>query len=125
MSRERRRFPRYPVDFPVQVRVPAHSSDAGVFRAQASNLSRISMELGCDAELVSALQRQQQLPYACNLEFLLPSHSHAFMLGAQVITQRRVSRSHYVLVLLLKHQDAQQAALLASLLGAQMGAGLD
>lgn len=125
MSRERRSFPRYPVDIPVLVRVPAHSNDAEVYQAQASNLSRTSIQISCEAELVSALLRQQQLPFACGLEFVLPWHGYGFRLAAQVVTQRRVSRSHYVLVLLLKHHDAKQENLLDSLLGQQMSVGLD
>lgn len=125
MSKERRSFPRFPVDIPVEVRVPANSNTAQMFPALASNLSRTSIQISCQAELVSALLRQQQLPFTCELAFVLPWHKHAFKLSAQVVTHRRVSQHQYVLVLLLKHDDERQETLLDDLLNQQQTVGLD
>lgn len=127
MSRERRAYPRYPVNFPVQVLVPDADgrSQALEFPAGASTLSRTSMEIGCSADLITALLRQRQLPYACRVCFALPSPGSRFDLKAQVITHRRLSQHQYVLVLLFLHEDATcEQALEQALLGTQQ-VGLD
>lgn len=118
MKAERRSCPRYPVNF--QIGVTVRSTDSGhqeqSFRAQASNLSRTSIEFKCDHELVSALLKQRELPYTCELEFSLPGNEHVFRLDSQVITHRRTSQFQYVVALMLKHQDAHQENLLDTLL---------
>jgi hypothetical protein len=108
MSRERRSWPRYPVEFPVQVWVPAHTRNAEAHVGTASNISRNSIQFSCDAELVTALLQQRTLPYTCELAFTLPKQQREFKLVAQVVTHRRVSRHLYVLVLVLLHEDKQQ-----------------
>lgn len=123
MSRERRSYPRYPVDFAVSVLVPADPS-AAAHTAEASNLSRTSIQFSCQAELVTALLRQQSLPYTCELRFRLPWHKHEFRLNAQVVTHRRLSQQQYVLVLLFRHDDEQQELLLDRLLASQQSVGL-
>jgi hypothetical protein len=90
-----------------------------------SNLSRTSIQIECDADLVAALLRQQKLPYICTLAFRLPWHEHDFSITAHVVTQRRLSRQQYVLVLLLRHQDADQETLLNDLLANLQPIGLD
>lgn len=125
MSRERRAYPRYPVDFPVQVTVPGEAGLSSEFPALAANLSRTSIQFSCHADLVAALLRQQTLPYTCELRFRLPWHKHQFKLQAQVITHRRLSQQQYVLVLLLVHHNESQEELLDQLLGSQQGVGLD
>lgn len=124
MSRERRSYPRYPVDFAVSVLVPTDPA-AAAHAAEASNLSRTSVQFSCQAELVAALLRQQALPYTCELRFRLPWHAHEFSLKAQVVTHRRLSQQQYVLVLLFRHEDEAQELLLDQLLGRQQAVGLD
>lgn len=115
MSRERRSYPRFTVGFPVKVSLP-DAEDLHGFPAEASNLSRTSIQINCDAELLAALLKQAQLPYSCDLDFDLPWHDHHFKITAQVVTHRRVSQFQYVLVLLLKHDDETQEELLEKLL---------
>lgn len=127
MSRERRAFPRYPVDFPVQVQVPDEGEQTRVldFPAGASTLSRTSLEIACSAELIVALLRQRQLPYACRVRFSIPGSAMQFDVRGHVITHRRLSQHQYVLVLLFVHEDAnQEQALERGLLSCQRG-GLD
>jgi hypothetical protein len=122
MSRERRSYPRYPVELSVLVEVP---SERCTFRdATASNLSRTSIQFSCHADLVAALLQQQVLPYTCELRFRLPWHKHEFKLKAQVVTHRRLSQQEYVLVLLFRHEDENQELLLDRLLASQQSVGL-
>lgn len=118
MRAERRSCPRYHVDFElnVTVRDTNDGEEEQIFRAHALNLSRISIELSCGDGLVSALLRQRELPHTCELEFSLPWDAHVFMLDGQLVTHRRLSQFEYVVVLMLKHQDEQQADLLDTLL---------
>jgi len=95
------------------------------FVAEASNLSRTSVQFSCTSELVMSLLRQQQLPYICDLEFSLPVKDKKFNVQAQLVTHRRISQHQYVLVLLLKHTDQAQEEVLDKLLHQQQNVGLD
>lgn len=123
MKAERRSFPRFTIEFPVQVKVNTVDSNdtanAQNFSAQASNLSRTSIEFSCDDQLVRALLAQQSLPYTCELEFVLPWHARVFRLQAQLVTHRRKSQYLYVLVMLFQHENETQELLLDSLLSSQ------
>lgn len=124
MSRERRAYPRYPVDFPLQVTVAGIDAAEAVtsYPAQATTLSRTSLEFSCNADLVAALLRQRQPPYACRVAFSL---GREFTLKALVITHRRQSQHRYVLVLLFVHEDADQEQALERALAGSRSAGLD
>ena len=91
MASERRSYPRYPVQCPIAVTLPEDASGA-VYNASANNISRTSIQIECGAELITALLRQQKLPYMCQLKFLLPWYSsHTFIIDASVVTHRRLS----------------------------------
>ena len=92
--------------------------------ASASNLSRTSMQINCQAEPVDALLRQQSPPCTCSLRFRLPRHAPEFHMKAQVVSHRRLSRQQYVLVLLFRHEDEVQELLLDQLLAQQQSVGL-
>lgn len=111
MSVERRASPRYPVNFTVQVRPVGIEQD---FSIAATMLSRTSMQATCEADLVTALVKQAQAPYVCALTFITEPHMPAIQ--AQVLTHRRVSQQHYVLVFLFKSVTAQQDEALQGLL---------
>ena len=113
MSGERRISPRHPVDFSLQVSLDGSEQ---VFTAQANTLSRTSVEIGCHADLVTALLQQPRLPQFCFLEFSFGKSASQFLLDAQVVTHRRLSQHQYALVLLFRHNDADQENLLDSLL---------
>lgn len=119
MAGERRSFPRYPVQCPVEVTLP-ESMPGATFAASSGTLSRTSIQIECTAELVTALLKQQKLPYSCRLEFKLPGHKHTFRIDASVVTHRRLSQQSYVLVLLLRHADADQENLLDNQLHRQL-----
>ena len=127
MSKERRAYPRSPVDFPVQVLVPVEAGDPQPleFPAGASTLSRTSLEIACSAGLIAALLRQCQFPYACRVRFALPGLDGHFDLKGQVVTHRRLSQQQYVLVLLLIHEDADREQALEQALLAARQIGLD
>jgi hypothetical protein len=110
MASERRAYPRYPVQSPVTVTLPDDASAA--YLVQSNSLSRTSIQIECQQDLISALLRQQGLPYLCHLQFTLPGHKHTFSVDASVVTHRRLSRQDYVLVLLLRHEDEAQEELL-------------
>lgn len=111
MASERRSYPRYPVQCPVEVTLPEDRTET-VHAANSSNLSRTSIQIECSSDLVAALLRQQKLPYACRLKFKLPWYKHSFRLDAHVVTHRRLSQHQYVLVLVLRHADPEQESLL-------------
>ena len=112
MAVERRSCPRYPLACDAQVLLP----NGGNHQATTIHVSRNSVQIVCSASLVTDLLKQQRLPYLCTLEFTLPWYRRKFRIEAQLITQRRVSQQQYSLDLLFRHQDQQQASLLASLL---------
>ncbi|HEY0963127.1 MAG TPA: hypothetical protein VGE69_12310 [Pseudomonadales bacterium] len=117
MASERRSFPRYLVQCPVIVTLPDDPNAA--FKVKANSLSRTSIQIECNQELITSLLRQQGLPYRCHLTFTLPWHEQNFAVDATVVTHRRLSQQDYVLVLLLRHQDGAQEDLLEQLLGAR------
>ena len=112
MAVERRSCPRYQLGCDVQVLLPT----GGHHQATTTHISRNSIQIVCNAPLVIDLLKQQRLPYLCKLEFLLPWYRRKFCIEAQLITQRRMSQQHYSLALLLRHQDPEQANMLAALL---------
>lgn len=117
MAIERRSYPRYPVKCLVTVTLPDDAN--AVYKVQSNSLSRTSIQIECKQDLITALLRQQGLPYICHLQFALPGHEHIHDLDASVVTHRRLSQQDYVLVLLLRHQDDAQELLLEKELAAQ------
>jgi hypothetical protein len=117
MASERRSFPRYPVHGPAKLTLPDDADT--VYDVTTNNLSRTSIQIECSADLIAALLRQQKLPYMCHLEFKLPWYKYTFRIDASVVTHRRLSQQQYVLVLLLRHNDAEQESLLDNQLGKQ------
>ena len=124
MASERRSFPRYPVNCPVEVMLPDDATAR--YSVRSNSLSRTSIQIECSADMIAALLRQQKLPYMCHLKFALPWHKHTYSIDASVVTHRRLSQQHYVLVLLLRHNDDAQEELLEKHLAAQQTTiGLD
>lgn len=117
MAAERRSYPRYPVQCSVTVTLPDDPN--AVFQVKSNSLSRTSIQIECTHDLITALLRQQKLPYMCHLKFALPWHKHSYGIDASVVTHRRLSQQDYVLVLLLRHDDDAQENLLDRQLGAQ------
>ncbi|MDY6984460.1 MAG: PilZ domain-containing protein [Pseudomonadota bacterium] len=117
MASERRSYPRYPVQCPVIVTLPDDPN--ATFKFQSNSISRTSIEIECNHDLITALLRQQGLPYKCQLKFSLPSHKYTFNVPASVVTHRRLSQQDYVLVLLLRHNDSAQEDLLDRHLASQ------
>jgi hypothetical protein len=113
MSVDRRAYPRYPVDFRVRVR-PLDIGDD--FAADATMLSRSSVQVKCDANLVLTLVKRTQPPYVCDMAFNVPDQEQPLVLRGQVLTHRRVSQQQYVLVFLFKEIDEQQERGLVPLL---------
>lgn len=95
------------------------------FPAGASTLSRTSLEIGCSSELITALLRQRQLPYACRVSFAIPESPTQFDLKGHVVTHRRLSQHQYMLVLLFIHDDAAQEEALEQALLSKHQVGLD
>src|SRR5690554_1694654 len=102
MASERRSFPRFPIVCPVEV-VLAENGTTTAYNATTANISRTSIQVEGNSTMVGVLLRQQKLPYSCQLVFTLPWHEHKFTIDANVVTMRRTSQHHYVLVMLLKH----------------------
>ena len=119
MSVDRRSHPRYPVDMKVRVR-PLEIGEE--FAADATNLSRSSVQVVCESDLVMTLVRNTQPPYICNLAFEIPGQP--LPMKGQILTHRRISQQHYVLVFLFKQLDEQQEAGLGQLLSDVMPASM-
>ncbi len=113
MAIERRLYPRFPLTCEVRVTLP---EAGGEFIAEATHLSRSSIQLNCTPALFTALLKQQRLPYSCGLEFKLPWHKRLFRSEAYMVTHRRLSQMQYVLVLRLPDEDGDQAVWMESLL---------
>lgn len=117
MASERRSYPRYPVTCAVEVTLP--DDPTASFQVRSNSISRTSIQIECNQDLITALLRQQGLPYRCHLKFALPWHKHTFSIDASVVTHRRLSQQQYVLVLLLRHSDEAQELMLDKQLSVQ------
>jgi hypothetical protein len=101
------------VDFGLRIQ---SAGSGGDFPASATMLSRSSVQVMCDADPVATLVKQSQPPYICNLTFMNEDAARPLILQAQVLTHRRVSQQHYVLVFLFREVDEQQEEELLQLL---------
>ena len=110
--KERRAFPRYPITFPVTV---SFTGPEGLlrFETECVNVSRSSIEVSCDSDLIEALLAQEEYPHTAQLDFSMPGDREMFQVGGQVVTHRRLAQSHYYLVLVFvefhKGSDEQLA----------------
>ncbi len=94
MSVERRCFTRYAISFPLRLQTGLEKTSAD-FNVECLNFSLKGLEIDCNSELVRELQKQEQYPQLCMLDFSLPGEEYHFVLKAQVVTYRRLSLHHY------------------------------
>ena len=120
MSNERRAYPRHSILVNVLVTLPDSDDPNSFFTSESSNLSLAGIQLSCNADLITALLRQPNLPFTCTVDFTLPGDEHRFVLNSQYGTHRRLSQHQYVLVVMFTHDDEQQKELLDTLLAGKL-----
>ncbi len=96
--KERRAFPRYPISFPVKFGLNGTEDDLK-YDSECVDISRSSIQISCDSQLVEALLASDEYPHTATLDFIIPEDKSAFRVGGQVVTHRRLSQNHYYLVL--------------------------
>lgn len=95
--KDRRAFPRYPITFPVKVGL-AGPEGTKHFNTECVDLSRSSIQISCDSQVIEALLAQDVYPHIAQLHFNMPDRS-VFDVATQVVTHRRLAQNHYYLVL--------------------------
>lgn len=98
MPIDRRSYPRYPLEFPVDVELDAQNQQLE-FKAESVNISKASIEINCDNHLIDKLRAQNKYPQTCKLIFKLPGQKDIFKVESQVVTHRRISQNSYYLAL--------------------------
>lgn len=96
--KERRAFPRYPITFSVTVALSGPDGEQK-FDSECVDISRSSIQVSCDNELVEALLAQDEYPHTAKLAFSIPGDSEPYAVQSQVVTHRRLAQNHYYLVL--------------------------
>ena len=96
--KERRAFPRYPITFPVDFGLNNKSGNID-FKSECVDISRSSIQISCDSNLVQALLANDEYPHTAKLDFSIPGDKSMFSVVSQVVTHRRLSQDHYYLVL--------------------------
>ena len=97
--RERRAFPRYPITFPVKFGLNG-AEDNLKYESECVDISRSSIQISCDSELVEALLASDEYPHIATLDFMIPEDKSTFRVAGHVVTHRRLSQNNYYLVLM-------------------------
>lgn len=97
--RERRAFPRYPITFPVKFGLNG-AEDNLKYESECADISRSSIQISCDSELVEALLASDEYPHTATLDFMIPEDKSTFLVAGHVVTHRRLSQNNYYLVLM-------------------------
>lgn len=111
MQTERRLHPRYLINFPVTVKLNS-SGNIQTFDVESVNISKNSMEISSDGELVEALLAQEEYPPEGELSFQIPDQNHLFEVSSQLATHRRLSQHLYYLVFTFTELDEESSELL-------------
>ena len=64
------------------------------------DISRSSIQISCDSELVEALLASDEYPHIATLDFMIPEDKSTFRVAGHVVTHRRLSQNNYYLVLM-------------------------
>ena len=96
--RERRAFPRYPITFPVKFGLNG-AEDNLKYESECVDISRSSIQISCDSELVEALLASDEYPHTATLDFMISEDKSTLRVAGQVVTHRRLSQNNYYLVL--------------------------
>ena len=97
--RERRAFPRYPITFPVKFGLNG-AEDNLKYESECVDISRSSIQISCDSELVEALLASDEYSHTATLDFMIPEDKSTFRVAGHVVTHRRLSQNNYYLVLM-------------------------
>lgn len=103
--KERRAFPRYPITFPVDFGLNGKEGKVG-FNSECVDISRSSIQISYDSNLVQALLANDEYPHTAKLDFSIPGDKSVFSIVSQVVTHRRLSQDHYYLVLVFNEFHA-------------------
>lgn len=96
--KERRAFPRYPITFPVAIGLKT-AVGSQQFTTECVDISRSSIQISCESQIIEVLLAQDEYPHTADLEFRMPGDRSRFIINAQVVTHRRLAQNHYYLVL--------------------------
>lgn len=96
--KEKRAFPRYPITFPVKLGLKGGDGTLQ-YKTECVDVSRSSIQISCESQVVNALLSQEEYPHMVHLDFTIPGDRAAFAIIAQVVTHRRLSQNQYYLVL--------------------------
>lgn len=96
--KERLAFPRYPIIFPVKFGLNG-AEDNLKYESECVDISRSSIQISCDSELVEALLASDEYPHTATLDFMISKDKSTFRIAGQVVTHRRLSQNNYYLVL--------------------------
>ena len=96
--KERRAFPRYPITFEVTIGIKT-ADGSQQFSSQCVDISRSSIQISCESQLIEVLLAQDEYPHTVQMEFRMPGDRSNFSILGQVVTHRRLAQNHYYLVL--------------------------
>lgn len=96
--KERRAFPRYPITFPVTLSLESAEGNQQ-FSTECVDISRSSIQISCESQLIEVLLAQDEYPHTARLNFRMPGDKSHFSIHTQVVTHRRLAKNHYYLVL--------------------------
>jgi len=100
--KERRTFPRYPINFPVSIAIESKSG-LQYFDTKSVDISRSSIQISCDSQLIEVLLSQDEYPHLVQLHFKMPGDKSVYSIQSQVVTHRRLAQNHYYLVIVFNH----------------------
>lgn len=113
---ERRLYPRYAVQWPVEVFIPDHAAGAS-FDARLRNLSRGGVQIDCDRALVESLLAQHGTHPLCELCIVHPDEPGAVEARCRLVVNRRIAQDSYQLGLKFLQLSPDSTALLERYLG--------
>ena len=98
IMKERRAFPRYPITFPFNIGLKT-AAGSQQFNTECVDVSRSSIQISCESQVIEVLLAQDEYPHTAKLEFRMPGDRSTFSILSQVVTHRRLAQNHYYLVL--------------------------
>lgn len=118
MVMNKRAHRRYPLAFPVNVRVVL-DGHANEFETSCVEVSADGLTLGCDESLIGTLLAQAHFPRTCTLRFAPPEDSRSYEIDCHIVRHRRLSRRQFHLVAMFRHYHRGDAGSLAAYLARQ------
>jgi len=106
---------KHPVHFPVSIALNSKGQSL-LFKTQAVNISRSSIQISCDSQPIEALMAWEENLHEARLDFRLPGSDNWCSIHSQVVTHRRPAQNHSYLVLIYNEFNAGSEAELEEVL---------